>query len=71
MPDHVHLVLGRCHITMEQLSIRLKGAATNQLVEEELHPFQNLKPTAGPPLKCFSVRHWKGFLDPEDVGPAI
>ena len=67
MPDHVHLVVGRFKMRIEQLSIQLKKAATLKLVEEGIHPFQHLKPVDGPPPKCFAVREWKGYLDPDDV----
>ncbi len=71
MPDHVHLVVGRFKMHMEQLSIQLKKAATMQLVEESVHPFQHLKPEGGPPPKCFAVGEWKGYLDPEDVDRCV
>jgi hypothetical protein len=58
-------------MTVEQLVIRLKGAATNRLVEEGIHPFQHLKPADGPPPKCFAQGEWKVFLDPDDVERAI
>lgn len=67
MPDHVHLVVGKFRMTMEQLSIQLKQAATTRLVAAEVHPFQHLKPPDGPPPKCFAVGEWKGYLDPDDV----
>jgi REP element-mobilizing transposase RayT len=71
MPDHIHLVVGKFRMTMEQLSIRLKGAATNQLVEEGIHPFQHLLPEIGPPPKCFAVGEWKGYLGPDNVDRTI
>ncbi len=67
VPDHVHLVVGRLKMRVEQLSIQLKKAATLKLVEEVVHPFQHLKPADGPPPKCFAVGEWKGSLDPPDV----
>ena len=71
MPDHVHLVVGRYKMRMEQLSIQLKKAATLKLVEEGIHPFQHLKSVDGPPPKCFAVGEWKGYLDPDDVGRCV
>lgn len=71
MPDHVHLVVGKFRMTMEQLTIQLKQAATTRLVEERVHPFQHLKPDDGPPPKCFAVGEWKGYLDPDDVDRCI
>lgn len=71
MPDHVHLVVGKFRMTMEQLSIQLKQAATTRLVAEEIHPFEHLKPPDGPPPKCFAVGEWKGYLDLDDVARCI
>ena len=64
MPDHVHLVTGPPHIKIEQLVIQLKGAATEQLTEEGIHPF-------GGNYKCFARGEWKVYLDPPDVPRAI
>jgi REP element-mobilizing transposase RayT len=71
MPDHVHLVIARPAITVEQLVIQLKGAATEQLVKENLHPFGDLTDKNGRPPKCFARGEWKVFLDPPDVPRAI
>jgi REP element-mobilizing transposase RayT len=71
MPDHVHLVVERLKLRMEQLSIQLKKAATLKLVEVGIHPFQQLKPHDGPPPKCFAVGEWKGYLDPDDVARCV
>jgi len=68
LPDHVHLVLGRHRLKVEQLVIQLKGAATRQLVAEGLHPFRH----AGRSAKCFARGQWKVFLDEErDIRRAI
>lgn len=64
LPDHVHLVIGRCSRRIEHVVIQLKGAATRQLVDERLHPFEGKK-------KCFARGEWKVFLDPPDVSRAI
>src|SRR4051812_46738080 len=54
LPDHVHLVVGRPAMTVEQLVIQLKGSATKQLVEEGIHPFGDVKDKHGRPPKCFA-----------------
>ncbi len=71
LPDHVHLVIGRSELTIENVVIQLKRYATNRLVEEGIHPFQNLKPVDGPPPKCWAQGCWKVFLDPPDVERSI
>src|SRR3954466_5909052 len=38
LPDHVHLVVGRPQMPVEQLVIQLKGNATRQLEREGIHP---------------------------------
>ena len=67
MPDHVHVVFAPHRLAPKEVVNKLKGAATTQLVEDELHPFQHLKPATGPPPKCFAQGEWVIFIDPEDV----
>src|SRR5437879_7539923 len=45
LPEHVHLVIGSFRMSVEQLVIQLKGAATEQLVAEKIHPFKDRKST--------------------------
>jgi REP element-mobilizing transposase RayT len=71
LPDHVHLVLGRSHIHVEQLVIQLKGAATESLKEQGLHPFGALQDRQGRTPKCFARGQWKVYLDLEDVPRAV
>lgn len=71
LPDHVHLVTGRLHITAEQFAIQLKGAATRKLVEEKLHPLQSYAEPGERPPRCFAKGEWKVFLDPEDIPRAV
>jgi REP element-mobilizing transposase RayT len=66
LPDHVHLVTGRLHISVERLVIQLKQASTLRLVDEGIHPFQSLKPPDGPPPKCWARGEWKVFLNTEE-----
>jgi REP element-mobilizing transposase RayT len=55
LPDHVHLVLARHRLEVESLVVHLKGAATRQMTEAQIHPFD-------PPEKCFACGEWKVFL---------
>lgn len=62
LPDHVHLVLAAHRLSPKRLAIQLKGAATRELVRQQLHPAGN-----GPrPSKCFARGEWKVFLDTEE-----
>jgi REP element-mobilizing transposase RayT len=71
LPDHVHVVIGRPGMTVEQLSIQLKGTATEQLTAEGIHPFGDMKDKYSRPPKCFARGEWKVYLDPPDVPRAI
>jgi REP element-mobilizing transposase RayT len=67
LPDHVHLVLARHRLRVEQLVIQLKSAATRQLVAESIHPHQLLPLKNGAPPKCFARGEWKVFLNDEEA----
>ena len=71
MPDHVHLVVGRLPMSVEQLVIQLKGAATRQLEAEGIHPLARYKAPGRRVPQCWVRGEWKVFLDPEDVPRAI
>src|SRR6266404_870865 len=62
MPEHVHLILARHRLKVEQLVIQLKGRATEQLVGENRHPFPS-QLGIGPPPKCFARSEWKVYLE--------
>ena len=65
MPEHVHLVTGPFRLSVENVVIQLKGAATKQLIDEKIHPF-------GGEAKCWTRGEWKVFLFQEvDVTRAI
>jgi len=72
LPDHVHLVVGRFRLKIEKVVIQLKGEATQELVNRNLHPFGDKQlPNTRPP-KCFARGQWAPFLDSnEDVERAI
>lgn len=71
LPDHVHLVVGRPAMKVEQLVIQLKGAATESLKEDGLHPFGRMKDKHGRTPKCFARGEWKVYLDPPDLPRAV
>jgi REP element-mobilizing transposase RayT len=72
LPEHVHLVTGPFRMPVEQLVIQLKGAATERLIEEQLHPFDHLARSGERTPKCWTRGEWKVFLfEEEDVARAI
>ncbi|CAN5459793.1 hypothetical protein BH11PLA2_BH11PLA2_49860 [soil metagenome] len=71
LPDHVHLVTGCPAMTIEQFMIQMKGAATESLKVEGLHPFGDQTDDPGRTPKCFACGVWKVYLDPPDVTQAI
>jgi REP element-mobilizing transposase RayT len=56
LPEHVHLVIGRHRLDVEQIVNQLKGYATRQLVAENLHPFPDHR-------GCWGRGLWKVFVD--------
>ncbi|HVT89108.1 MAG TPA: hypothetical protein VHD56_09670 [Tepidisphaeraceae bacterium] len=54
LPDHVHLVVRRFTYSIEQIMIKLKAAATEQLLREGLHPFQRIVLPDGGHPKVFA-----------------
>ncbi len=72
LPEHIHLVVGRFRLPIEQVVIQLKGEATQRLLEEGIHPFGHLRESNGRPPKCFARGEWSVFLEtPEDIERAI
>ncbi|MBM4072925.1 MAG: hypothetical protein FJ271_28955 [Planctomycetes bacterium] len=71
LSEHIHLVIGQTDMHIKQAVIQLKGAATESLVEQGLHPFGHLKDNKGRTPKCFARGLWKVFLNPDDVPRAI
>lgn len=71
LPDHVHLVVGRLRMLVEQLVIQLKGEATQELEREGIHPLAAYKFEGRRVPQCWARGEWKVYLDPEDVERAI
>ena len=62
MPEHIHLVFGRCRIDVEKVVRQLKQNATMRLKEENLHPLAAFE---GQP-KPWAESCWKVFLNTEE-----
>jgi REP element-mobilizing transposase RayT len=72
LPDHAHLVIGRHSYQIEQVTNRLKGAATRELGVRGLHPLQGHMTKNGSTPSPWAEGLWKVFLDSsEDVERAI
>jgi REP element-mobilizing transposase RayT len=72
LPQHVHLVVGRHRLNVEQLVNQFKGAATRHLIDEAIHPLAKFQGTKRRPPKAFARGQWKVFLDTNvDVVRAI
>jgi len=72
LPQHIHLVLARHRLSVESLANHLKGAATQRLIEERLHPQAAHQGAKSRPPKAFSRGQWKVFLeDQADVARSI
>src|SRR5262249_25121128 len=52
LPEHVHLVVDRFRISIEQIVIQLKRDATEELLRQNLHPFGNKRLADGQVPKC-------------------
>lgn len=66
LPDHVHLVIQRHRLTIEQIMIKLKAAATMQLLAESRHPFQKIVLPDGQHPKVFAREGRHVFLNNVD-----
>jgi len=72
MPDHAHLILGRHAYSVEQMVNLLKGAATNRMLRDGLHPFADQRDNRGKLPHCWAQSAWYVYLDTdEDIFRAI
>jgi len=71
LPDHVHLVIGRLKLRVENVVIQLKGDATEQLVSEGIHPQARRQEPGKRVPKCFARGEWKVYLEADDVPQAV
>jgi REP element-mobilizing transposase RayT len=72
LPEHVHLVVARHRCKVEWIVNQLKGAATRQLLEEQLHPFARWRRPDGTVPMCWAAKLWKVYLDSQaDIVRAV
>jgi REP element-mobilizing transposase RayT len=72
LPEHVHVVLARHQCEVETLVKFLKGAATRELQDRNLHPLAKYRRPDGRVPRCWSRGEWKVFLEnDEDIRQAI
>jgi REP element-mobilizing transposase RayT len=72
LPKHVHLVLGRHRLDVEQVVTQLKGAATRRLIDTQVHTLAAYQRKLSRPPKVFSRGEGKVFLDSDaDIRRAI
>ena len=72
LPEHIHLVVSRFRLKIEPIVIQLKGAATEQLIEEGVHPHGSIRLPNDRHPKCFARGQCAPFLDSiEDIYRSI
>ncbi|MBL8889166.1 MAG: transposase [Planctomycetaceae bacterium] len=72
MPEHTHLVIARHKYKVEQIVNLLKGAATTQLIHEQLHPLAQSSKLGQRPPQMWGRHQWIVFLeDDEQIRNAI
>ena len=67
LPEHVHLVIARHTYKAEQMVTLLKGEATKQLIEEDIHPLAAHAKEGEPPPTTWARGKWIVYLDDEDA----
>lgn len=67
LPEHTHLVIARHTYKVEQIANLLKGAATRQIIDANLHPLAAFAEPGGRPPRMWSEHQWKVYLDSEEA----
>ncbi len=63
LPDHVHVVVGRCDRPIERVVTHLKVKATQYLNSENRHPLRTFTDRRGISPTPWAAKCWKCFLD--------
>ncbi len=66
LPKHVHLVVARHTYSIEQITRLLKGAATTELLREDLHPFAHTPYDDGSIPAPWACKQWSVVLGSKD-----
>ena len=66
LPEHTHLVIARHRYKVEQMSNLLKGAATTQLIEDNVHPLAKYAKPGERPPGMWARHQWKVYLDTDE-----
>jgi REP element-mobilizing transposase RayT len=66
LPEHVHLVIGRHHYSIEEIARHLKADATTELNRERVHPARDYPYRNGSLPSPWARGEWKCFIDNED-----
>jgi REP element-mobilizing transposase RayT len=67
LPEHVHMVIARHTADVEWIGNLLKGAATRELREHKMHPFEPFASANGKVPMCWARKLWKVFLDSDEA----
>jgi REP element-mobilizing transposase RayT len=72
LPQHVHVVFGRTHLTAETVVRLLKAEASKSLLADGLHPFAAMPRFDGRISTTWAKRCWKVYLSAiETIADAI
>ena len=63
LPDHVHLVVARHDLTVEQIAQRLKSAATRRMTEEGVRPLADYRDRHGRTPTPWAEDGWFVYLE--------
>lgn len=66
LPEHTHLVIARHRYKVEQIANLLKGAATTQLLADNLHPQAKFAKSGERSPGMWARNQWKVYLDSDE-----
>ena len=67
LPEHTHMVIARHTYKVEQIVNLMKGAATRQLIVDDLHPLALRAENNARPPQMWAEHQWKVYLDSESA----
>ena len=66
LPEHTHLVIARHWYKVEQIANLMKGAATTQLIADNIHPLAKFVVPEKPTPKMWARGLWKVYLESDE-----